>query len=202
MAGRGLFLIRDACVDTLVKIGLAPRVQLGLQAASNVSTGTSLGVGDAAILLKYRVADDLLLVGAFAVLPGIKFPTGRGAHGTGTTDGSLLFISSHKIGAVGLDINAGYTRRSGDGSVVPKDVAVWTISSGGPVHGALGFAAELFGFPATSGPAGAPGSVGVLAGPVVTVRPWAVLDAGVIVRLRGEQPNAMYADLVYNFGTF
>jgi hypothetical protein len=37
---------------TLVKIGLAPRVQLGLQGTSNSSTGTSLGVGDAAILLK------------------------------------------------------------------------------------------------------------------------------------------------------
>ena len=41
-----------------------------------------------------------------------------------------------------------------------------------------------------------------LAGPVVGIRPWAVVDAGVIVRLRGEQPHAVYAGLVYNFGKF
>jgi hypothetical protein len=189
-------------MPTLVKIGLAPRVQLGLQTNLNMSTGMTLGVGDAAILLKYRVADDLPMLGAFAVLPGIKFPTGRLAHGTGTTDGSLLFISSHKIGEVALDINAGYTRRSGDGSAAPRNATVWTVSTGGPIAGPVGFAAEIFGFPSTSGPAGAPGTVGLLAGPTVTLRPWAVIDAGVIVRVRGEQPNAMYAGLVYNFGRF
>ena len=111
-----------------------------------------------------------------------------------------MLISSHKIRKMALDINAGYTRRSGDGAGVPRNATVWTVSTGGPIGGAVGFAAELFGFPGTSGPTGSPASMAVLAGPVVTLRPWAVLDVGGIVRLRGGQPRALYGGLVYNFG--
>ena len=187
---------------TIVKIGVARRAQLGLQASVNAASGTSLGIGDAGIVLKYRLADRAPLLGAFAVLPGIKFPSGSGDHGTGTTDASIVLISSHSLGDVALDINAGYTRRSGDGTRAPRNATVWTISTGGPIAGLVGFAAEIFGFPATSGPAGAPGSVAVLGGPTVTLRPWVVIDAGVIIRLRGEQPHAIYGGLVYNFGKF
>jgi hypothetical protein len=187
---------------SVLKIGVGRRAQLGVVGGVNAGSGLSLGMGDAGVVLKYRVADDLPLLGAFAVLPGIKFPTGGVDRGTDTTDASLLLISSHRIGDVALDINAGYTRRSGDGTSAPRNATVWTVSTGGPIAGAVGFAAELFGFPATSGVAGAPGSVAFLAGPVVTVRPWAVVDAGLIVRLRGDQPHAAYAGLVYNFGKF
>jgi hypothetical protein len=185
---------------TIVKIGVGRRAQLGLQASVNAASGTSLGMGDAGIVVKYRLTDAAPVVGAFAVLPGIKFPSGSGAHGTGTTDASIVLISSHDLGEVALDVNVGYTRRSGDGTGAPRHASVWTISTGGPLAGSVGFAAEIFGFPATSGPSGAPGSVAILGGPTVTVRPWAVLDAGVIVRLRGQQPNAVYGGLVYNFG--
>lgn len=187
---------------SVLKIGAGKRAQLGLQGTLNAASGVSVGIGDAAVLLKYRIADDLPVVGAFAVLPAIKFPTGPAGHGTSTTDGSLLLISSHEFGGIALDINAGYTRRSGDGSTTPRNATVWTISTGGPVSGRIGFAAEVFGFPATSGPAGAEGSVAILGGPTFTLRPWAVADAGVIIRLRGEQPHAIYGGLVYNFGKF
>ena len=86
--------------------------------------------------------------------------------------------------------------------MVPRNSSVWTVSTGGPISGAVGFAAELFGYPATPGPAGAPGSIAVLTGPTFTIRPWAVIDAGAIVRVHGVQPNALYAGLVYNFGKF
>lgn len=187
---------------TVVKIGVGRRAQLGLQASVNAASGHSLGVGDAGLVLKYRLADHVPLLGAFAVLPGIKFPTGPGAHGTGTTDASVVAISSHSIGDVALDINVGYTRRSGDGTDAPRNATLWTISTGGPLMGSVGFAAEIFGFPGTSGPAGGPASVAMLGGPTLTVRPWAVIDAGVIVRLRGQQPNAVYGGFVYNFGKF
>jgi hypothetical protein len=187
---------------SVLKIGVSRRAQLGVVGGLNAGSGMSLGIGDAGVVLKYRVADDLPLLGAFAVLPGIKFPTGRADRGTNSTDASFLLISSHRIGDVALDINAGYTRRSGDDSRAPRNATVWTVSTGGPIAGAVGFAAELFGFPATSGPFGAPGSVAFLAGPVVTIRSWAVVDVGAIVRLRGEQPRALYGGLVYNFGKF
>jgi hypothetical protein len=187
---------------TVLKIGVARRAQLGAFGTTVAASGVSLGPGDAGLVLKYRFADHLPLLGALAVQPGIKFPTGAGDRGTHTTDASFLLISSHQIGPVALDLNAGYTRRSGDGSQAPRNATVWTVSTGFPVAGAVGLAAELFGFPATSGPAGGPGSVAVLGGPVVTIRPWAVVDAGAIVRLHGAQPHAVYAGLVYNLGKF
>jgi hypothetical protein len=187
---------------TVLKIGVGRRVQLGVTGVLNAASGLSLGVGDAGIVLKYRVADRLPVLGAFALLPGIKFPTGGDDHGTNTTDTSLVLISSHQIGPVALDLNAGYVRRSGDGTGVPRNATVWTVSTGGPVAGPIGFAAELFGYPRTSGPSGDVASVAFLAGPVVTLKPWAVVDTGVIIRLHGYQPNAWYAGLVYNFGRF
>jgi hypothetical protein len=187
---------------SVLKVGVGRRAQFDAFGAVNSASGVALGVGDAGVALKYRLADDVPLLGAFAVQPGIKFPLGRGEHGSQTVDTSVVLISSHRVGAVSLDLNGGYTRRSGDGSGAPRNATVWTVSTGGPVAGALGFAAEVFGFHGTAGPAGGPASIAMLVGPVVTVRPWAVVDVGAIVRLHGAQPHAIYAGLVYNFGKF
>ncbi len=94
------------------------------------------------------------LLGDFAVLPAVKFPTGDATKGTGTgtTDASFLLISSHSFGPVSMDINAGYTRRSGDGSNAPKNATLWTVSFGGPAAGQLGWTAECYGYPGTGGP--------------------------------------------------
>ena len=99
------------------------------------------------------------------MLPSIKFPTGsvNNGSGTGTTDALLLLISSHEFGDVAMDLNVGYTRRGGDGTVAPKDATVWTASFGGPISGPLGWVFETFGFPGTNGPAGQ--------APTVAVRP-------------------------------
>jgi len=40
----------------------------------------------------------------------------------------------------------------------------------------------------------------VLAGPTATVRPWLVLDAGLIVPVSGPQPHAFYAGVTWNIG--
>jgi hypothetical protein len=185
---------------TLLKIGLGARTQLGLLTSLNRPPGTTLGVGDFTVMLKQRLADHVPLLGAVAVIPGVKLPTGAGARGTGTTDWSLLFVSSNQFGALALDVNASYTRRSGHGTSVPRNATLWTVSAGLPLGGPFGMVLELFGLPATQGPAGAPGTVAVLAGPTLAVRPWLSLDLGAIVHLRGPQPDALYAGLVYNLG--
>ena len=113
---------------------------------------------------------------------------------------SLLAISSHKFGDVAIDINAGYTRRSGDGSSIPRDATQWTFSSGGPLAGAFGWVVECYGYPGTGGPAGQAPIVALLAGPTYLARAWLAFDAGLIVPLRGPQPRAFYAGAVYNVG--
>jgi hypothetical protein len=185
---------------TVFKIGLAPRVQLGLYGTVVRPPDGSARPGDAAVGVKWRLADDAPVLGDFAILPAIKFPTGSSETGTTTTDASLLLISSHQFGDVAMDLNVGYTHRNGNGSSAPTSATLWTASFGGPFTGPLGWVAECYGLPRTSGPSGAPSIVALLAGPTLTVRSWLVLDAGVIIPVTGPQPHALYAGITYNVG--
>ncbi len=99
-----------------------------------------------------------------------------------------------------MDVNFGYTRRSGDGSVAPRNATLWAIAAGAPVDGGIAITAELFGYPRTTGPAGAKGTVALLGGPVFTLHPWWTLDIGGILKLSGPQADAIYVGGVYNFG--
>ncbi|HEU4988471.1 MAG TPA: hypothetical protein VFT41_01660 [Gemmatimonadaceae bacterium] len=182
---------------TLLKFGIVPRVQLDVAVTTVRPAGSaSLGVGDAGVGVKWRLADDVPLVGDFALQPSVKFPTGSAARGSGsgTTDVSLLAISSHEFGPTALDLNVGYTKRS-DASAS----ALWTVSTGTTIAGPLAWAAEVFGYPGLSG---APPSTGFLTGPTWTVHPWFVLDAGAIFNVAGGQPPAVYAGLTWNAGRY
>ena len=194
---------RGAVAPILAKVGLAPRLQLEVQAPVVWPAGTSTtGIGDLSIGLKWRFLEAASPVGNLAILASVKAPSGSAdsATGTGTTDLNLLFISSHKIGPVAMDLNAGYTRRDGDGTFAPRSASVWTASFGGPAVGSLGWVAEVYGYPATSGPAGADSTVAFLVGPTIQVREWLVLDVGAIVPIAGPQPRALYAGVTYNVG--
>jgi len=194
---------RGALAPVLLKLGLAPRLQLSLQTPIVWPVGgNSAGFGDLSVGLKWRLVNEAPIVGDFAILPSIKVSTGSAdaGTGTGTTDINLLFISSHKLGPVDVDLNFGYTRRSGDGTLAPRSASLWTISFGGPARGRLGWTAELYGYPGTSGPAGAAPVVALLGGPTIDIRDWLTLDAGVIVPITGPQPRALYVGLAYNVG--
>lgn len=186
-----------------IKIGVTSNTQFsifatGIQPQSNEAFQT----GDLAFGLKWRLADDLPILGRFALLPSIKLPTGSTAAGagTGTVDGTLLLISSNEFGPVELDVNFGYTRRSGDGTVAPKSATLWTFSFGCPAVGVLGWAAELYGLPGTDGHAGKAPIVAILFGPTYTAEPWLVFDLGVIEPVAGPQPRAVYCGGVWNIG--
>jgi hypothetical protein len=186
---------------TNLKIGLAERAQLNLMGSVLHDAG-STAVSDVTAGVKYRLLDDAKVVGDFAILPAVKIPTAstKDGAGTGTTDLSLLLISSHEEDGVSIDINAGATHRSGDGSRIPKTSTLWTTSFGIPVRGDLGWAVELFGFPGTAGRAGQKGSAALLTGPTFSAREWLAFDAGIIERLMGPQPRAIYAGFVWNLG--
>jgi hypothetical protein len=189
--------ISSLATPTLLKFGVAPRVQFDVTLTTvQPSSSQSTGVGDGGIGLKWRLAEGLPVLGDFAIQPSVKFPTGsvnRGT-GTGTTDGSLLLISSHVIGPVALDVNTGMTRR-GDGT----NAGLWTVSTGTTINGPFAWAAELFGSPGLSG---ARPSAGFLTGPTYAVHAWFVVDAGVILNVAGSQSPAAYAGLTWNVGRF
>ena len=185
------------------KVGLTSRTQLNIVGTVLQPAGLSnTGIGDLTVGVKWRLFDDAPVLGRFAIQPNVKMPTGSivEATGTGTTDTSLVLVSSHDLGPVALDVNLGYTRRGGTGERVPKSQTVWTVSFGGPAVGAIGWAAELYGYPRTSGPAGADSVVAVLVGPTAQIRQWLVVDAGVIVPVTGPQPHAIYVGGVWNIG--
>jgi len=187
-------------IPTVFKIGIADRAQLSINAPFTKPPGISAGVGDLSVGIKYRLVDDAPLVGAFAVLPSIKAPTGdeNSGRGTGTTDFSVLAISSHKFGDYSMDLNVGYTHRSNGSS--PSSATLWTASFGGPVAGKFGWTAECYGYPGTGGPFGQAPIVAVLAGPTLLAVETLAFDAGVIIPVKGPQPHAIYAGLVYNVG--
>ena len=193
---------RGAVAPIVAKIGIAQRMQATVFGAATHPPGSGTAVGDIGVGLKWRLADDAPVLGRFAILPSIKFPTGSSVTGagTGTTDTGLVLISSHDLGPVAMDINAGYTRRSGSGTNAPRNATVWTVSFGGPAAGPVGWAAEIYGYPATAGPAGARSIVALLFGPTFTVRSWLVLDAGAIAPLSGAQRRAVYAGVTSNAG--
>ena len=190
---------------TVSKFGVAPRVQLSVQTpVLNPPSEDTTGFGDLTIGMKWRIVDGAPVVGDFAILPSIKTPTGSetSGTGTGTTDFSLLLISSHQFGPVDMDINGGYTRRSGDGSTAPRNAEDWTAAFGWAVHGRFGWDAEIYGYPGTAGPAGSPPIVAILSGPTFALRKFLVVDAGYIGPITGPQPRGVYAGLVYNIGHF
>jgi outer membrane putative beta-barrel porin/alpha-amylase len=192
-----------ASLPIVTKIGVAANVQMSIVGIGIRPPGEhGLGFGDLGVGVKWRFFDKPGPLGRFAIHPSVKLPTGSSdaGTGTGTTDVGVLVISSHDLGPVALDLNAGYTRRSGNGAIAPRNATVWTISFGGPAAGSVGWVAELYGYPATSGPAGAASIVAVLFGPTLQLRRWLAFDAGAIIRLTGPQPRAFYVGGVYNIG--
>jgi hypothetical protein len=194
---------RAFLAPTNLKIGLASHAQLNLLVNiihDPTIRGGTLSASDITAGVKYRIVDDNRILGDFAILPAIKLPTGSSQVGTGTTDFSLLLISSRQLGRVAVDLNVGQTRRGGDGTSVPKTAGIWTVSFGFPVSGALGATIELFGYPRTSGPLGSESTAALLIGPTYLVREWLALDAGIITPISGPQPRALYAGFVWNMG--
>ena len=189
-------------VPLLVKVGLARPLQLEVQAPIARPEARVTRFGDLSIGLKWRLMEAAPVLGRFAILPTIKVPSGSAelGTGTGTVDLGLVFISSHTLGPIAMDLNYGYTRRGGDGTRTPRNASLWSASFGGPARGRLGWVAELYGYLATTGPAGTAAIEALLAGPTIAVRDWLVLDAGAIVPLAGPQPRALYAGAVYNVG--
>jgi hypothetical protein len=193
---------RSFFAPTNLKIGLAANAQLNILfnlIHDRLIRNGKVTASDVTIGVKYRIVEDDRILGDFAFLPAIKLPTAtEGEGGTGTTDFSLLFISSRQLGPVAMDLNVGTTRRSGDGTSVPTTAGVWTASFGIPISGPLGVALEVFGYPGTRGPAGDRGSAAILFGPTFLLRKWLAIDAGIISPLTGPQPHALYAGFVLN----
>jgi hypothetical protein len=184
----------------LFKLGLTDRMQLGFF-IPHITWHNKLDIGDFGLNLKWRLLDDAPLLGDFALLPSVKFPTSYSSNGgQGTFDASLVAISSHDLNGISMDVNVGYTVRTDDGSFAPKSSSFWTASFGGTAYDKLGWEVECFGMPGTKGFAGQAPIVAVLLGPNFTYQRWITFDAGCILKAIGPQPFGLYAGLTWNAG--
>jgi len=98
-----------------------------------------------------------------------------------------------------MDLNAAYSRLGATADASASDAALWTASFGFPIAGRLSWVAEIFGSPTIDG-SGAPSTAALLTGPTFLLQPSFNLDLGLIAPLRGDQPNALYAGVVWNLG--
>ena len=187
---------------TTLKIGLAPRLQVETTVAwlATSDSASFSGASDLVLALKWRLADSLPVLGAFAIQPAVRLPTGTPPLGANTVVGSLLFISSQRIGPVQLDVNFGWFERLAEGGESPSTATLWTLSAGGSLRDSFGWVLELYGYPGTGGASGSSPIVSLLVGPTFALREWFVLDVGAIVPLAGPQPHALYLGLTWNFG--
>lgn len=195
----------EADVPFVAKLGVARPLQVevswGWTRQRAAAGAPASALTDVAIAPKLRVLHDAPVLANFSVQPSLKLPAGRkGLSGTGTTDVGLLLISSRTLGRLSLDLNAGATWRSGAGRSAPRTATLLTASTGLDLGHGLVWDTELFDLPGTSGPAGARPQVGLLTGPTLAVRPWLVLDVGVIADLAGLPANSGYAGITWNIG--
>jgi hypothetical protein len=65
----------EVTVPTMLKLGLARRVQLNVYVPESAQTGAAFGVGDVMAGVKWRVAEHHPLFGDVAVMPWLKLPT-------------------------------------------------------------------------------------------------------------------------------
>ena len=199
-------------VPVLFKIGLGSRLQLDVAPGwlRNANGGDAQSwFTDLTVGVKWRLNDSAPVLGAFAFQPTVSLPTGSVESGTGagTTSLNLLLVSSRKVHGVSLDVNAGVSLRGGDGSAAPNTSTLWAVSTGIPVTNRLAWAAEVYGYPGTAGPAGAAPVVAFLTGPSFGLTDSTVVDLGMIFNISGLGTavyglgvNSIYAGLTWNMG--
>ncbi len=183
-----------------IKVGLSARTQVSIFTGVSRDVGTTgFAASDAGVSVKWRIADAVPFFGAIAIQPGVVISR-PGDDPERTVGANLLLIASRAVGPLGVDANVGLTRRSGTGAAAPRSETLWAIAPGGALGRRIGWVAEVFGYPGTSGPAGHRSTTAVLVGTTFTLRPSLVLDAGLIGPVRGPQPRAIFAGGVWNAG--
>ncbi|MCC7009294.1 MAG: hypothetical protein IT184_10785 [Acidobacteria bacterium] len=199
-SSHGVFL--DMSLPLNVKLGVAPAVQFAISMMpTHVAGGDGFTAESVALSLKWRLADDVPLFGAVALLPSVQVPA---LHAADASPGAgLVLISSITVRGVSLDLNVGYARRArGDAADAWTSETMWAAAGGGPIAGPLAWGAEIFGIHDVAQDRRRSRAAGVLAGLTVTARPWLAFDVSGVLPAAGVQPRAIQAGAVWNAGRF
>jgi hypothetical protein len=176
-------------INGLLKFGVSKNFELRLANVPIIADFRRHGFGDTGFGFKYRFAQDSGYQPALAFIYMLKAPTAADGLGSGQVDHSFAFLASKDVGRHHFDFNliANLLRRPQGGfDHTYLNALAWFH----PVHGKWGATAELSGI--TSPYPAIPANAQFLASAVYAVRPRLVLDFGVIGRITGDIPNAMF----------
>jgi hypothetical protein len=176
-------------INGLLKFGVSKNFELRVASIPIIADFGGHGFGDTGFGFKYRFAQDAGDKPSLAFIYMVKAPTARAGLGSGQVDHSFAFLASKDLGKHHFDFNLIATllrRPQGGFDHAYLNALAWFH----PVHGKWGATAELSGI--TSPDPAVPANAQLLASAVYAVRPRLVLDFGVIGRITGNIPDAMF----------
>lgn len=176
-------------INGLLKFGVSKNFELRF--ANNPFTADSgtHGFGDTALGFKYRFMQDSGHQPSMAVIYMAKVPTAENVLGSGEMDHAFAWLVSKDMGKHHLDFNliANLLGRPQGGF---DRAYLYALAWSRPLRGKWGATAEVSGV--TSPNPYTSGSAQFLTSAIYTVRPRLVLDIGMMGRITGDIPNAMF----------
>ena len=187
-------------VNALAKFGITSNLEFRLANNPFIGDYGTHGFGDTALGFKYRLTRDTGRQPSISLMYMFKAPTAGDVLGSGEADHSFTFLASKDVGKHHFDFNliANLLGQPGGGFAYDfLNALAWSH----PVRGKWGVTAELSGI--TSPKHSVPGSAQFMASAIYTVKPRLVFDIGVIGRLTGPVPKAMFiAGVTYSVANF
>jgi Putative MetA-pathway of phenol degradation len=176
-------------INGLMKFGVCKNFELRFANNPFTADSGSHGFGDTAIGFKFRLTQDAGHEPSIAVMYMAKLPTAGDLLGSGKIDHSFALLLSKDLGKHHVDFNliANLLGRPQSGF---DRAYLYAFAWSRPLHGKLGATAEISGETAPNDVV--PGSVQFIASATYTVRPRLVLDFGMMGRITGDIPNAMF----------
>ena len=175
-------------LNGLLKFGATTNLELRFANDPLTADSGTRGFGDVSAGFKYRLTRDHNHQPSVALMYMFKAPTAGNVLGSGYPDNSLTLLVSKDLGKHHVDYNLignllG-TQNCWDHTFV--DALAWSH----PMLGNWGVDAELSGVTRSS--AGLPGSSQFILSATYTARPRLVFDMGMMGRLSGPIPHAMF----------
>jgi hypothetical protein len=176
-------------VNGLFKFGVSKNFELRFAQNPLTADSGTHGLGDTGIGFKYRLSRDSGNVPSIALMYMAKLPTTGNRLGSGETDHAFTLLASKDLGKHHFDFNLvanllGRPQGGFDRSYL--NALAWSH----PVRGKWGATAELSG--TTPSNLSTRSNAQFLAAGIYNVRPRLVLDFGMMGRITGDIPEAMF----------
>lgn len=175
-------------LNSLLKFGATSNLELRFANDPITADSGVHGFGDVSVGFKYRLTRDHDRQPSIALMYMFKAPTAGNLLGSGYPDNSLTLLVSKDVGKHHFDYNLiGNLLGAQDGW---DHNLINALAWSHPLLGRWGADAELSGVSRSS--AGLPGSAQFILSATYTARPRLVFDVGMMGRLTGPIPHAMF----------